>query len=79
MPSDDLRRRDLRPGDLLGFAELVRFLEVPERTAARYVKRPDFPRPVAKLAAGPVWHRADVDRWALAYLPEWRGKGPYGK
>ena len=63
----------VRPGDLLGFAEIVKFLNVPERTAARYVKRPDFPDPLARLAAGPVWHRADVDKWAKKHLPLPRG------
>jgi hypothetical protein len=68
----------VRPGDLLGFAEIVKFLNVPERTAARYVKRPDFPDPLARLAAGPVWHRADVDKWAKRHLPL-RGGGTHGR
>jgi hypothetical protein len=74
-----VRRGDVPPGDLLGFAEIVKYLDLPERTVARYVKRPDFPEPVVRLAAGPVWHRADVDRWAVAHLPDWRGGGPDGR
>jgi hypothetical protein len=49
-----------------------------ERTAARYVKRPDFPGPLARLAAGPVWHRVDVDKWAKKHLPLPRG-GSHGR
>jgi len=46
------------------FAEIVKFLNVPERSAARYVKRPDFPGPLARLAAGLCGNRVDVDKWA---------------
>jgi predicted DNA-binding transcriptional regulator AlpA len=63
----------MRPGDLLGFAEIVEFLGVAERSAARYVSRPDFPDPFVRLAAGPVWLRADVNRWAKKHLPLPRG------
>lgn len=27
---------------------------------------PDFPEPVAELAAGRIWERADVEAWAKA-------------
>ena len=75
---DDLGSLRVRAEDLLGFAEIVKFLGVPERTAARYVKRPDFPEPIVKLAAGPIWNRRDVDRWAKKHLPLQQG-GYHGR
>src|SRR4051812_41880707 len=65
----DLGSCPMSQGDLVGFAEIVELLAVPERTAARYVKRTDFPDPIVRLAAGPVWHRADVEDWAKEHIP----------
>jgi len=59
--------------ELLGFAEVVEFLGIPERTVARYMQREDFPEPLARLAAGPVWLRGDIDQWARNRPPA-RGK-----
>jgi hypothetical protein len=59
----------MRPQDLVGFSEVVELLDVPRRTAARYVSRPDFPAPYVRLAAGPIWIRAAVERWEKAHLP----------
>jgi hypothetical protein len=55
--------------DLLGVSEIAERLRVTPRTAARYVKRPDFPEPLRRLAAGPVWSAPDVDVWARETLP----------
>jgi predicted DNA-binding transcriptional regulator AlpA len=60
--------------ELVGFAEVVALLGVAERTAARYVQRSDFPEPLARLAAGPVWRRSDVEFWAAETLPIRRGR-----
>jgi prophage regulatory protein len=68
----------MRPDDLVGFTEVVELLGVPRRTAARYVKRPDFPEPYVRLAAGPIWLRADVQRWTKAHLPLPVGRPPDG-
>jgi prophage regulatory protein len=59
----------MRPEDLVGFSEIVGLLRVPKRTAARYVKRPDFPEPFVRLASGPIWLRGDVQKWASGHLP----------
>jgi predicted DNA-binding transcriptional regulator AlpA len=59
---------------LVGFREIVELLGVPRSTAARYVRRPDFPPPVQQLAAGRVWNRKDVQSWARAHLPIPRGR-----
>jgi hypothetical protein len=34
-----------------------------------YVTRPDFPQPIQQLAAGRVWRRKDVERWAGSVPP----------
>jgi predicted DNA-binding transcriptional regulator AlpA len=59
---------------LVGFREVVELLRVPRSTAARHVKRPDFPSPVQELAAGRVWRRKDVEAWAKDHLPIRRGR-----
>jgi predicted DNA-binding transcriptional regulator AlpA len=59
---------------LVGFREIVELLGVPRSTVARYVKRPDFPRPVQELAAGRVWRRKEVENWAKSHLPIPRGR-----
>ena len=63
-------------GRIVGFAEVVELLGVPQRTAARYVQRDDFPAPLEQLAAGPIWRRTDVARWAKKTLPLPRGRPP---
>jgi predicted DNA-binding transcriptional regulator AlpA len=60
--------------DLVGFREVVDLLGVPRSTAARHVRRTDFPRPVQELAAGRVWSRTAVEAWAKAQLPIRRGR-----
>ncbi len=32
--------------------------------------RPDFPEPLAELAAGKVWSREDVQRWITEHRPD---------
>ena len=48
---------------LAGLAEVAALLGVSKRTATRYTGRSDFPAPVARLAAGPVWLEDDVREW----------------
>ncbi len=55
--------------EILGVSELAELLGVTKRTAIRYSQRPDFPQPLARLASGPVWRRADVEAWAQRTLP----------
>jgi predicted DNA-binding transcriptional regulator AlpA len=49
---------------LVGVAEVAEVLGVSRRTAARYATRSDFPEPVARLRAGPIWLEDDVLTWA---------------
>jgi predicted DNA-binding transcriptional regulator AlpA len=62
--------------ELAGLAEIATMLDVTKRTAWNYTKRDDFPEPVDRLASGPIWKRADVERWASANLPLRPGRPP---
>lgn len=57
------------PEDLLGLSDISRLLGVTMRTTQKYVDRDDFPEPIGRIAAGRVWLRADVQRWAKETLP----------
>lgn len=59
----------MNPEKLAGLAEVAELLGVPKRTAARYTERADFPEPLGRLAAGPVWRRADIEAWGRKTLP----------
>lgn len=54
---------------LVGLAEITEMLHVSKRSAQRYVARPDFPKPIAQLAAGPVWEQSAIRAWAEQRLP----------
>jgi len=60
---------------VVGLAEVAELLDVSKRTATRYTARPDFPEPAAELAMGPIWLRADVERWS-SRSPVRRGRPP---
>ena len=55
--------------ELLGLAEVAEVLGVARRTAARYVKRLDFPEPIGRLRATPIWRRKEVEAWGASQLP----------
>jgi predicted DNA-binding transcriptional regulator AlpA len=55
--------------ELAGFSEVASICGVTKTTALRYVKRPDFPEPVGRVAAGPIWKASDVQEWAHQTLP----------
>jgi predicted DNA-binding transcriptional regulator AlpA len=57
------------PEDLLGMIDIARMLNVTVRTAQNYIARDDFPEPLGQIAAGRVWLRADVEKWAKETLP----------
>jgi predicted DNA-binding transcriptional regulator AlpA len=59
---------------LVGLAEVAEVLGVSKRTAARYTMRADFPEPLARLRAGPVWQEEDVLAWARSEPPARPGK-----
>ncbi len=59
---------------LLGLAEVAELLGTSRRQAVRWTERDDFPEPVARLRATPVWERADVVYWAKHRKPNGRRK-----
>lgn len=59
---------------LLGLAEVAELLAVTKRTASAYGARDDFPTPVERLAATPVWRRDEVQAWATRTLPLQTGR-----
>lgn len=53
--------------EVVGMAEIAAMLGVVRSYAYRLAEEdPEFPEPIAHLAAGRVWKRADVERWARA-------------
>lgn len=55
------RRRRVK---LAGISEIAALLSVSRQRANQLAKREDFPRPLDRLASGPVWRRSDIERWA---------------
>lgn len=49
---------------LMGTAEVAELLGVSRSRVGQLAQRDDFPSPVVRLAAGPVWESADIERWA---------------
>lgn len=63
-------------GRLAGVAEVAELLGVTKQTALKYAARDDFPAPLDRLAAGPVWRRNHVETWAKRHLPFPTGRPP---
>ena len=61
---DDLDRsvQDPNVPDLVGVDEVAKMLEVSKQRASELARRQDFPKPIARLAAGPVWKKAAIAR-----------------
>jgi predicted DNA-binding transcriptional regulator AlpA len=57
------------PDEIVGLSEIAAMFGVTKRTAVRYSKRDDFPAPFARLTAGLVWDRAEVEAWGKEHLP----------
>jgi predicted DNA-binding transcriptional regulator AlpA len=50
---------------LVGVAEIAELLGISRQRVNAIVKtHEDFPRPEVELAAGRIWKREDVERWA---------------
>ncbi|MBI4258969.1 MAG: hypothetical protein HY658_00225 [Actinobacteria bacterium] len=52
--------------EVVGVAEAARILGWDKRRVSTYVRRGSFPEPVAVLASGRIWRRADVEGFAAA-------------
>jgi predicted DNA-binding transcriptional regulator AlpA len=64
----------VRTSNLVGLAEVAELFGVSKRTASRYAGRRDFPLPVARLRAGPIWLEEEVRGWGVPVLPVKRGR-----
>lgn len=62
MTTEEADRRLSEPAvpELVGIAEVAELLEVTKQRASSLGRLAAFPRPVAKLATGPVWLRSDL-------------------
>lgn len=64
---EDYEAETFRPatphGGLAGVAEAADLLGVSRQRLADIRKNPAFPQPVADLKAGPVWDRAEIERF----------------
>jgi len=58
-----------KPDDLVGLAEVAAMLKTSRTQANRWTRREDFPEPVARLRATPVWRADDVKAWAKQRKP----------
>lgn len=65
-PIEELDRRLRESGipPLIGITEVAEILRVSKQRAWELSKSSDFPRPYVELAAGPVWNRHAVARFA---------------
>ena len=52
------------PEDLVGTSEIAELLGVTNQRVHQLAEQEGFPEPVAVLAAGRIWERADVEAWA---------------
>ena len=50
--------------DLMGVAEVAELLGVTTTRVHQLAATQGFPKPVAVLAAGRIWKRAEVEKWA---------------
>lgn len=57
--------------ELVGVAEVATMLGVSRARVGQLAKRADFPGPVARLAAGPVWDTSSIVEWARATGRDW--------
>jgi hypothetical protein len=64
--------------ELAGVAEAAAILGWDKRRVATYARRGSFPEPVASLAGGRVWRRADVEAFAAAFRERQRRRRRLG-
>ncbi|MBM7518248.1 helix-turn-helix transcriptional regulator [Nocardioides nitrophenolicus] len=52
------------PEDLMGQAEIAALLGVTKQRAQQLYKAGKLPEPLGVVAMGPVWLKADIEKWA---------------
>jgi prophage regulatory protein len=58
-----------KPMRLMGAAELCLRLGVSRQRTYKIARRPDFPKPLAKLGGGTVWSSDEVEAWMKIHRP----------
>jgi len=58
------------PDVLAGIAEIAMTFGVTKNTALKYTRRPDFPKPLDRLAARPGWKLSDGEKGARDHRPD---------
>ena len=49
---------------IVGVTEIANMLDMTRQGAAQLIERTDnFPEPLGRIAAGPVWRESDIKRW----------------
>lgn len=62
--------------ELVGIAETAHMLGVSRQRVHQIAQsNPEFPRPVAELAAGRIWRRREIEDWIQAH-PDRQKSGP---
>ena len=66
----ELRRRNRAPTQaVVGVYEVSVMLEVSSQRVSYLAGQGDFPEPLARLKAGPVWARPAIERYAARRMP----------
>jgi len=55
--------------DLVGVAEVADILDWDRRRVSVYISRGKFPEPIARVAAGPLWTRRQIEEYKKQYAP----------
>jgi prophage regulatory protein len=50
--------------NLVGLTEIGAMLGVTRQRASQLAEHKNFPKPLDRIAAGPIWRRETVERWA---------------
>ena len=65
--------------DLVGIAETACMLGVSRQRVHQIAQmNPEFPKPVAELAAGRIWRRGEIEAWIQTH-PDRQKSGPKGR
>ena len=56
-----------KPLRLVGAHEIRAMLGVSRQRVYQLAGKPDFPKPVAKLAQGKIWDLDDIEAWMVIY------------
>ena len=68
---EEFDRRAAEREELVGVAEIAAMLGISRQRVTTLSKRADFPAPRERLAAGPIWRKADLSTFAEG----WQRKG----